>query len=182
MFIQTESTPNPDALKFIPGQQLLPAGEDVTCLSSDEAAKKSPLAARLFSVDGVKEVYIGHDFITVTKVPSVEWYLIKAELLTSIMEQLLAGRPIVSADDAKAEQGELDGLSAQIKELIETRVRPAVAQDGGDIQFHSFEHGVVKVHLRGACSGCPSSSITLKSGIENMLKYYVPEVEAVEAV
>ena len=163
---------------------------------SAETASRSPLAERLFSVEGVAGVFLGDDFITVTKAEDKEWQVLKPSILGAIMEHYALGGPAVLADEGAATDegavtdegvatkggGEEDDVVRQIKELIETRVRPAVAQDGGDIVFRSFEAGVVYLQLQGSCSGCPSSTATLKSGIENMLKHYVPEVEEVRAV
>ena len=183
MFIQTEQTPNPATLKFLPGQEVMADGV-AEFTDPAEAERLSPLAARLFQVDGVTGVYLGRDFISVTKAAGEEWPELKPAVLSAIMEHYLSGEP-VAFEGAKLDQAasdEDDPTVRQIKELIETRVRPAVAQDGGDIVFHGFERGVVYLHLRGACSGCPSSIMTLKSGIENLLKYYVPEVTEVRAL
>lgn len=187
MFIQTESTPNPNTLKFIPGVEVLPTGS--MDFSDEDAARQSPLAEALFQISDVKRVFFGSDFITVSKKDDAEWPLIKPVILTTLMEHFVAGIPLLregkkggthnAADTSTEEDSE---LVKQIKELIDTRVRPAVAQDGGDIVFRGFEEGVVKLELHGSCSGCPSSTMTLKSGIENMLKHYVPEVLSVEAV
>jgi len=184
MFIQTETTPNPLTLKFIPGEPVLSAGKTAQFNRKADAGD-SPLALALFELDGVEAIFLAPDFISVTKAPMKEWGVLKTEILTTIMEHFVAGKPVlISRDaDASAEPAEEDSeIVTQIKELIETRVRPAVAQDGGDIIFRGFENGVVKLELHGACSGCPSSTITLKNGIENMLKHYVPEVESVESV
>jgi Fe-S cluster biogenesis protein NfuA len=181
MFIQTESTPNPASLKFLPDAVVL---EDGTAdYPNAEAATSSPLAQRLFQINGVKGVFLGHDFITVTKDASYEWQTLKPQVLAAIMEHLSAGQPIVNASAApQLNADQVDEISAQIMELLETRVRPAVAMDGGDIAFDRFEDGIVFLHLRGSCAGCPSSNATLKMGIENMLKHYVPEVTEVRAV
>jgi len=185
MFIQTEQTPNPATLKFIPGKPVLPDGV-VDFRSADDAAGKSPLAERLFGIDDVEGVFLGADFITVTKRDAAEWYLLKPAILGVIMEHFTAGQAVMH-DGATVEVDEkIDEESAeivsQIKELLETRVRPAVAQDGGDIVFHAFQQGVVYLHMRGACAGCPSSTATLKMGIENMLRHYIPEVTEVRSV
>lgn len=185
MFIQTETTPNPGTLKFLPGRDVLPEGS--ANFRDPESAKASPLATRLFSVGGVEGVYLGHDFITVTKAMQVEWHQVKPALLGAIMEHFMTGLPVMNADAPAAAADEIydpaDGeIVGQIKELIETRVRPAVAQDGGDIVFRGFQRGVVLLHMQGACAGCPSSTATLKHGIENMLRHYVPEVTEVRAV
>lgn len=181
MFIQTEGTPNPESLKFLPGTAVMTGGSvDMPDL---ESARKSPLAERLFQVEGVSGVFLGADFITVTKRPDKQWDLLKPALLGVIMEHFVANRPILAEGAVAAETGEEDDeVVSQIKELLDTRVRPAVAQDGGDIVFRGFDRGVVYVRLQGSCSGCPSSSATLRMGIENMLKHYVPEVMEVRAV
>lgn len=183
MFIQTEQTPNPATLKFLPGCDVLSVGA-VDFPSADSAAGRSPLAERLFAVDGVAGVFLGTDFITITKGDERDWYMMKPLILGAIMEHFTAGRPVLSADmgDGHAAGDQDSEVVAQIKELLDTRVRPAVAQDGGDITFHGFEKGVVYVSMRGSCSGCPSSTATLKAGIENMLRHYIPEVQEVRAV
>jgi Fe-S cluster biogenesis protein NfuA len=184
MFIQTEQTPNPATLKFLPGQPVMPHGV-AEFTEAQEAERLSPLAARVFRVEGVTGVYLGGDFISVTKAAGEEWHQLKPAVLGAIMEHYLSGDPVAlegaAAAAGSADEDE-DPTVRQIKELIETRVRPAVAQDGGDIVFHGFERGVVYLHLRGACSGCPSSIVTLKNGIENLLRYYVPEVVEVRAI
>jgi len=184
MFIQTETTPNPATLKFLPGRTVMDEGVvDIT--DAAKAAELSPLAARLFAIESVTGVYLGRDFISVTKEGADDWYMLKPALLGAIMEHFMSGDPVLS-EGADIDDGirldETDATVRQIKELIDTRVRPAVAQDGGDIVFQGFERGIVYLHMRGACSGCPSSVVTLKSGIENLLKYYVPEVVEVRAV
>jgi Fe-S cluster biogenesis protein NfuA len=183
MFIQTEQTPNPASLKFLPGTEVLKAG--TANFAEPDAAGRSPLASRLFEIEGVSGVFLGTDFITVSKTDDKDWYLLKPSVLGVIMEHFAAGRPVLAEgaeDGDAAEAAEDDELVAQIKELLDTRVRPAVAQDGGDIIFQGFDRGVVYLHLQGACSGCPSSTMTLKAGIENMLRHYVPEVVEVRAV
>ena len=184
MFIQTEQTPNPATLKFLPGRAVLASGTaDFT--GAEDAAGRSPLASSLFEIDGVAAVFFGADFITITKSSDKEWHVLKPAILGAIMEHMTTGLPImsdVSVDDGESAATEEDSeVVGQIKELIETRVRPAVAQDGGDIVFEGFDEGVVYLQLRGACAGCPSSSMTLKMGIENMLKHYIPEVTEVRA-
>ena len=180
MFIQTEATPNPATLKFLPGQTVLGAGS--ADFPTEESAAPSPLAKRLFMVEGVEGVFLGPDFITVTK-DDQDWAHLKPAILGVIMEHFTSGRPVMETE-ARAGHVEVDGpdkeIVGQITELLDTRVRPAVAQDGGDITFHGFDEGVVYLHMRGACAGCPSSTMTLKSGIENLLKHYVPEVTRVE--
>jgi Fe-S cluster biogenesis protein NfuA len=182
MFIQTEGTPNPATLKFLPGRAVVTGGP--VDMPNAESARRSPLAERLFQVDGVTGVFLGGDFITVTKRADKQWELLKPALLGVIMEHFIADRPVLAEGlAAAAESGEEDTeIVSQIKELLDTRVRPAVAQDGGDIVFRGFERGIVYVHLQGSCSGCPSSTATLRMGIENMLKHYVPEVMEVRAV
>src|SRR5208282_535583 len=185
MFIQTEQTPNPATLKFLPGRTVMASGT-ANFTEPEVAARTSPLAERLFSLPQVTGVFLGADFITVTKDGDSDWYQLKPVILTVIMEHFTAGRPVLLAvaDSAIVEAGEEDEdeVVSQIKELIETRVRPAVAQDGGDIIFHDYEDGVVYLHMQGSCSGCPSSTATLKAGIENMLRHYIPEVVEVRAV
>lgn len=183
MFIQTEQTPNPASLKFLPGLQVMTGG--TANFPDAEAAGRSPLAQRLFDIDGVCGVFLGADFVTVTKSDDREWYLLKPSILGVIMEHFAAGRPVLTdAPDAQpsAAATDDDEVVAQIKELLDTRVRPAVAQDGGDIVYEGFQDGIVYLHLQGSCSGCPSSTMTLKAGIENMLRHYVPEVVEVRAV
>ena len=189
MFIQTETTPNPATLKFLPGQVVMDMGT-ADFRDSDEAAAKSPLAARLFDVDGVTGVFFGYDFVTVTKDDTLEWPHMKPAVLAAIMEHFMAGAPVMENTNGQAEMANEEeffdagdeSIVATIKELIETRVRPAVAQDGGDITFRGFKDGVVFLHMKGACAGCPSSTATLKHGIQNLLRHFIPEVEQVEAV
>lgn len=184
MFIQTEATPNPQTLKFLPGVAVMDKGTAffTSATEAKSSALSSPLAEMLFRIEGVSAVFLGSDFITVTKQPDFNWDSLKPPVLTSIMDHFVAGKPvIVGATQATASTEDSDIVN-QIRELIDTRVRPAVAQDGGDIIFRGFHDGIVQLELHGACSGCPSSTITLKQGIENMLKHYVPEVIAVEAV
>ena len=181
MFIQTEATPNPNSLKFLPGIAIND-GAPLHFASVREAAN-SPLAQALFTIPEVESVFLGADFITIAKQNDSDWQVIKPDILSVIMEHLLAKRAVINASEPSAEDSSEDSeIVKQIKELLETHIRPTVAQDGGDIVFHSYEDGVVKLAMRGSCSGCPSSSVTLKNGIENMLKHYVPEVIAVEAV
>lgn len=185
MFIQTESTPNPATLKFLPGQTVLETG--TADFPSAEGAEQSPLAARIFQVQGVTGVFFGNDFVTVTKADGAEWDHIKPAILGAIMEHFQSGKPIMlgaaqAASGHAEHSGEDAEIVGQIKELLDTRVRPAVAQDGGDITFHGFERGVVYLHMQGACAGCPSSTITLKMGIENLLRHYIPEVTEVRPV
>lgn len=183
MFIQTEQTPNPATLKFVPGREVL--GTGTANFTSRESAERSPLARRLFDIEGVRGIFLGSDFVTVTKADDKEWYLLKPAILGVIMEHFIAGRPTLfetSVNDEAAHTPEDSEIVAQIKELLNTRVRPAVAQDGGDIIFKGFERGIVYLHMQGACSGCPSSTATLKMGIENMLRHYIPEVVEVRPV
>ncbi len=181
MFIQTEQTPNPATLKFLPGRDVM--GSGTADFASSDDAKRSPLAEHLFGIDGITGVFLGSDFITVTKQTDKDWHLLKPAILGAIMEHYTSGRPMIVGPAAADEPGEEDSeIVAQIKDLIETRVRPAVAQDGGDIVFQSFDDGIVYLHMQGSCSGCPSSTATLKAGIENMLKHYIPEVVEVRAV
>ena len=185
MFIQTEATPNPLTLKFIPGIPVMTSG--TAFFTSAKDAKLSPLAEELFRTQGVNAVFLGADFVTVTRDTSENWETLKPQLLTAIMDHFVAGKPVMlSLDDlgktAADDTSNDSDVVKQISELIDTRVRPAVAQDGGDIIYRGFVDGIVQLELHGSCSGCPSSTITLKNGIENMLKHYVPEVIAVEAV
>ncbi len=182
MFIQTEQTPNPATLKFLPGRDVL--GRGAADFPDRSTAHRSPLAERLFGIEGVEGVFLGADFVTITKAPDRDWYLLKPSILGVIMEHFTANRPVLldEADDGHAASDEDDEIVGQIKELLDTRVRPAVAQDGGDITFHGFERGVVYLTMKGSCAGCPSSTATLKAGIENMLRHYIPEVQEVRAV
>lgn len=182
MFIQTEETPNPQVLKFIPdGKEVLKTGGE-EFKSQKDAATKSPLATQLFEVKGVLSVFLGKDFVSITKQSDIEWDQIKADIQATIMDFFVSGKEVMFEKNDSDDNNEDDEVTKQIKELIEIKVRPAVAMDGGDIVFHEFKEGIVYLELKGACSGCPSSTITLKSGIENMLKHYVPEVESVEQV
>ncbi|GGL52415.1 NifU family protein [Wenxinia marina] len=186
MFIQTESTPNPATLKFLPGKEVLEAG--TADFPTADAAGKSPLASRIFGVDGVTGVFFGTDFVTVTKADSVAWDHAKPAILGAIMEHYQSGAPVMEGEAGSAavghaeHTGEDGAIVEQIKELLDTRVRPAVAQDGGDITFHGFDRGIVYLHMQGACAGCPSSTLTLKMGIENLLRHYIPEVVEVRPV
>lgn len=195
MFIQTEDTPNPATLKFLPGCPV--TGGAPLDFPGPEGAERSPLAQRLFAEDGVAGVFLGLDFVTVTKRPEKNWAVLKPAVVGAIMEHFLTGRPVLAdssehghghhrcgcghGHDHGDDQGDDNEVVSQIKELLDQRVRPAVAQDGGDITFDRFENGVVYLHMRGACSGCPSSVMTLKSGIENLLRHYIPEVREVRA-
>jgi Fe-S cluster biogenesis protein NfuA len=180
MFIQTEATPNPATLKFLPGREVL--GERVADFRTPEEAAHSPLAQRLFAIDGVKGVFLGSDFISVTK-DDREWPHLKPAVLGAVMEHYLTGAPVLDASAAAQSPATSEFFDpkdadtvATIKELIETRVRPAVAGDGGDIAFKGFRDGVVYLNMKGSCSGCPSSTATLKHGIQNLLRHFVPDV------
>ena len=188
MFIQTEQTPNPLTLKFLPGCEV--AGEGVLEYRTVEEAQASPLASALFEIGGVSRVFFGPDFVTVTRhAGDLEWRQLKAPILAAIMEHFSSGQPLElgaggpgAGHDADSYEGDTAQIVAEIKDLLDTRIRPAVAQDGGDIVFNRFDAstGVVFLHMRGACSGCPSSAATLKAGVENLLKHYVPEVTSVQ--
>ncbi|ADG08544.1 NifU family protein [Caulobacter segnis] len=187
MFIQTETTPNPEVLKFLPGREVLVEGARE--FRTAEEGEASPLAKALFDLGDVTRVFFGPDFLTVTKGEAAQWPHLKAPILAAIMDHFTSGRPLLldaepggGHDEDGVYDEEASQIVAEIKELLDTRIRPAVAQDGGDIVFSRFEPqtGVVWLHMRGACSGCPSSSATLKAGVENMLKHYVPEVTRVE--
>jgi Fe-S cluster biogenesis protein NfuA len=184
MFIQTENTPNPAVLKFLPGRELVKSG--VREFRDAGEASASPLAKALFDLDGVTRVFFGADFLTVTKDEDHEWSYMKAPILAAVMDHFTSDAPLLAdaetAEDEPVYEGETAQIVAEIKDLLDSRIRPAVAQDGGDILFSHFEAdtGVVYLHMRGACSGCPSSSATLKAGVENMLRHYVPEVTRVE--
>jgi Fe-S cluster biogenesis protein NfuA len=185
MFIQTETTPNPATLKFLPGRSVL--GDGTLDMRDKADAAQSPLAQRLFAIDGVTGVFFGSDFITVTKGAS-EWQQLKPAILGAIMEHFMSGAPVVSGDAEASSDGDefFDAKDAEtvatIKELIETRVRPAVANDGGDITFRGFKDGIVFLNMKGSCSGCPSSTATLKHGIQNLLRHFVPDVVEVRPV
>ncbi len=186
MFIQTETTPNPATLKFLPGKVVLENGT-ADFRSADEASE-SPLAERLFAIPGVVGVFFGYDFVTITK-EDQEWQHLKPAILGSIMEHYMSGAPIMGSSTDEELDGESEfyaagdeTIVATIKELLETRVRPAVAQDGGDITFRGFKDGKVYLNMKGACAGCPSSTATLKHGVQNLLRHFVPEVQEVEAV
>ena len=186
MFIQTEATPNPATLKFIPGRTVL--GEGTAEFRAKSEANASPLATRLFGVDGVTGVFLGSDFISVTKNDGDEWQHIKPAILGAIMDHYISGAPALmsehGAEAAAAEDYDPEDVDTvnTIKELLDTRVRPAVANDGGDIVFHGYKDGVVFLHMRGACAGCPSSTATLRHGIENLLRHFCPDVREVRPV
>jgi len=184
MFIQTEETPNPNALKFLPGQII--TEDPIFFHDVDKAKVLSPLAIELFNIHAsIVAVFFGKDFITITKAEEMGWENLKGEILMLLMDYLQAEKPIFFSETPQEESYKLEDLSEiekQIVEIIETRVRPSVAMDGGDIIYHGFKEGIVYLKLRGACSSCPSATITLKNGIENMLHHFIPEVIAVEAV
>ena len=185
MFIQTESTPNPATLKFLPGQTVMSSG--TADFPDASTSGDSPLASRIFAVDGVTGVFFGNDFVTVTKAELIEWDHVKPAILGAIMGHFQSGQPVMQGSSETAgghadHSGEDSDIVNQIKELLDTRVRPAVAQDGGDITFHGFDRGIVYLHMQGACAGCPSSTLTLKMGIENLLRHYIPEVVEVRPV
>ncbi len=187
MFIQTEETPNPATLKFLPGRDVMGAAPPAD-FPNAESAKASPLAESLFKIPQVSSVFLGSDFITITKSED-DWQQLKPILLTALMDFFLTGLPVINqtpapqdvSEGADGEEGDSEIVST-IKQLLDTRVRPAVAQDGGDIVFHGYEDGVVSLTMRGACAGCPSSTATLKHGIENLLKHFIPEINEVRAV
>ncbi len=185
MFIETEGTPNPSTLKFLPGRAVMP-GHATADFAGEAQAGRSPLARRLFGLDGVARVFLGSDFVTVSKSDEQDWASLKPQVLASLVDHFVSGSPVIEGELAEADAGQFNPEDSkvveQIKELLDTRVRPAVAADGGDIVFHGYQDGVVKLHMQGSCSGCPSSRATLKHGIENMLRHYVPEVVSVEQV
>ena len=189
MFIQTEPTPNPSTLKFLPGRIVMDKGTAFFQKKSD--CSNSPLASRLFSVEGVAGVFFGSDFVTITQEEDTDWQILKPMILGAIMDHYNSGEKVMieSQDNSKSDDLKLseskhedNAIVKQIKELLDTRVRPAVAMDGGDIVFQSYEKGIVYLHMQGACSGCPSSTATLKAGIENMLKHYIPEVKEIRPI
>ena len=183
MDIQTEFTPNPSSLKFLPGKTVMEKG--TADFRNVEEAKRSPFALNLFKIDGVEGVFFGSDFISITKNNNHEWQILKPSISEVIIEHFKSGTHILlqgeenKVDTSNAEDNE---VTARIKKILDTKVRPAVAKDGGDIIFQSFDNGIVYLHMQGSCSGCPSSTATLKAGIENMLKHYVPEVREVRPV
>ena len=186
MFIQTEQTPNPQTLKFLPGKVVMDLG--TAFFESNEETNNSPLAKRLFEIEGVKGVFLGSDFITITKEEKLDWQVMKPALLGAIMDHYSSGEEVINKDKEEKGKKSLDQnpedseIVKQIKELLDTRVRPAVAMDGGDIIYDKYENGIVYLQMQGSCSGCPSSSATLKMGIENMLKHYIPEIKEVRPV
>ncbi|MFV0430622.1 MAG: NifU family protein [Alphaproteobacteria bacterium] len=181
MFIQTEFTPNPATMRFLPGQQIMPEGT-ANFTSVEAAEKRSPLARRLFAIEGVIGVFLGGEFITVTRSADEDWQVLQPLVIAAIMDHLQNEEPIIH-EVTKAHSAEEDSeVIRKIKDMLDTRVRPAVAMDGGDIVFHGFEDGIVYLHMQGSCAGCPSASLTLKSGVENLLKHYIPEVNEVREV
>ncbi len=182
MFIQTEETPNPASLKFIPDGAVVVENATFEFKNKEIAREKSELAFELFKVEGVASVFFGHDFITVTKSEEIDWKQIKTEIMATIVDFFVAGKSVLKDGIKKevvSDENDSDVVK-QIKELLEIKVKPAVAMDGGDVIYRGFEDGIVKLELKGSCSGCPSSTITLKNGIENMFKHYIPEVVSVE--
>jgi len=188
MFIQTEATPNEDSLKFIPGQPVMGSGS--VEFTDTRSALTSPLANRLMRVEGVRSVFFGPDFVTVSKVSDSPWSLLKPEIYSTLMDFFTSKQPLFRSEEERNQAGPQDTrildtdseTVAMIKELLETRVRPAIMEDGGDIEYRGFDDGIVRVKLKGSCRGCDSSTVTLKSGIENMMKHYIPEVKGVEQV
>ncbi|GBQ90484.1 nitrogen fixing thioredoxin-like protein NifU [Acetobacter nitrogenifigens DSM 23921 = NBRC 105050] len=185
MFIETEGTPNPATLKFLPGRDVTGDAGTVDFIDADAVSGRSPLAEALFALPGVSRVFMGSDFVSVTKSDDEDWSTLKPLVLTALVDHFVSGRPAVENDAATIEDPIAPGdeeIVQQIKELLDTRVRPAVASDGGDIVFRGYRDGVVRLSMQGACSGCPSSGATLKHGVENMLRHYVPEIVSVEQV
>ncbi|MDD9901400.1 MAG: NifU family protein [Alphaproteobacteria bacterium] len=184
MFIQTEQTPNPLSLKFIPGCEVMLRG--TAEFTSGDGTDASPLAQKLFAITGITGVFFTTDFVTVTKDEQTDWNTLKTEVMGALVEHFATGQPVMAdehiAQDAHTASDDDDDVVKQIKEILDTRIRPAVAADGGDIVFHGFENGVVLLQMRGACAGCPSSTVTLKNGIENLLKHFIPEVNEVRAI
>lgn len=185
MFIETEGTPNPNTLKFLPGRDVTGDAGTVDFIDADAVAGRSLLAQALFELPGVARVFMGSDFVSVTKTEDEDWATLKPLVLSTLVDHFVSGHPAVEAEAALTEDPVQPGdedIVQQIKELLDTRVRPAVASDGGDIVFRGYRDGVVRLSMQGACSGCPSSGATLKHGVENMLRHYVPEIVAVEQV
>ena len=183
MFIQTEITPNPNSLKFLPGRVVMDKG--TADFRSVKEAGNSLVAQNLFKIEGIEGVFFGSDFIAITKSANIDWQILKPSILSVIADHYESGAPVmdkVENSEDEATTAKDSDIVVQIKELLETRVRPAVAMDGGDIIFGDYKDGIVFLHMQGACSGCPSSTATLKAGIESMLKHYLPEVQGVEAV
>lgn len=186
MLIQTEETPNPSTLKFIPGKPVSPE-QIVEFTTPEDAERQSPLADALFRLSGVTGIFLGHDFVSVTKDPAVEWTFLKTDVLAALMDFYMSGQPVLNPAQAASEtdnNADDSSLVLQIKAVLDERVRPAVAQDGGDITFESFDEdsGVLYLNMRGACAGCPSATMTLKSGVENLMKHFIPEVSEIRQV
>ena len=179
MFIQTEQTPNPSSIKFIPGCEVMLRG--TAEFTKDADFSKSPLAARFFKIEGITEVFFGGDFVTITKDENIEWDKLQTAILGEIMEHFTNGDDVIIGESVSEVSEDDSEIVKQIKELLDTRVRPMVAQDGGDIVFAEYDDGIVYLYLKGACSGCPSSTMTLKNGVENLLKHFIPEVKEVRA-
>ncbi len=188
MFIQTEQTPNPATLKFIADGHIITEAGSFEFKNQKQAVNKSPLALQLFEIKAIESIFIAKDFITITKNDNADWKAIKTEIIATIIDFIVGNKPIIfenitnDINNSNSVNENDSEIVKQIKELLDIKVRPAVAMDGGDIIFHSFEDGIVKLNLKGSCSGCPSSTITLKSGVEQMLKHYIPEIIAVEQV
>lgn len=183
MFIQTEETPNPATMKFLPGREVL--GQGTLEINTPADALQSPLAQSLFDIAGVRGVFLGKDFITITKDESKTWATMKPPVLTAIMEHFTANKPVLATEGTASSEARAEGedpVITKIRDLLDHKIRPAVAQDGGDITFQSFEDGIVYLNLKGACAGCPSSTMTLKAGVENLLRHYIPEVREVRQV
>ena len=183
MFIQTETTPNPNAVKFIPGTDISPKGT-FDFRTPEEAMAVSPLAKMLFEIGDVTGVYLGANFVSVTKDETADWAMVKPRVLAAIMDHGLSGMPVIDdkAVEQRAQAQSDDPIVAQIMEILDDRIRPAVANDGGDVVFDRFEDGILYLHMRGACAGCPSAAMTLKQGIENMMRHFIPEIEEVRQV
>lgn len=179
MFIQTEDTPNPATMKFLPSRTVVASP---VSFEDRKAAERSPLASALFAVDGVESVFFGTDFISVTRAPQAEWASLRPVLLSALMDHFLAQRPVMLEEELLAPFGQEDEVSRKIRALLDERIRPAIAQDGGDVSFEGYEDGIVYLRLKGACAGCPGATATLKNGIENMLRHFIPEVEEVRRV
>ncbi len=182
MFIQTQDTPNPNTLKFIPGIEVIKLGSSHQFNKNDDC-KDSLLAKQLLEINGVESVFFGNDFVSITKGENIDWDEIKTFVLSNLVDHFITGLPVINETNIDKKKNKSHSkIEEQIIELLDSKIRPAVAQDGGDIIYNKFEGGIVYLELHGACQGCPSSTITLKQGIENMLKHYIPEVESVESI
>lgn len=182
MFIQTQDTPNPNTLKFIPGIEVIKPGFSHQFNKNDDC-KDSSLAKQLLEINGVESVFFGNDFVSITKGENINWDEIKTFILSNLVDYFITGLPVINETNIDKKKNKSHSkIEEQIIELLDSKIRPAVAQDGGDIIYNKFEGGIVYLELHGACQGCPSSTITLKQGIENMLKHYIPEVESVESI